>query len=65
MNHVDEIVELLFEYIGLIKHEGIQEWIHNECHDLSMISFKFKVCNIKFVKLIILKLKKIFFFKSG
>ncbi|UMM32660.1 hypothetical protein L5515_006377 [Caenorhabditis briggsae] len=30
LDHVDEIIELMFNYIGMLKAEGPKEWIHKE-----------------------------------
>ncbi|KRX21021.1 Insulin-degrading enzyme, partial [Trichinella nelsoni] len=42
LRHVDDIAQLVFEYISLVRNEGVQEWIHRECEDLNKIEFRFK-----------------------
>ncbi|KRY77608.1 Insulin-degrading enzyme [Trichinella pseudospiralis] len=42
LEHVDDIAQLVFEYINLVRTEGVQEWIHRECEDLNKIEFRFK-----------------------
>ncbi|KRZ08339.1 Insulin-degrading enzyme [Trichinella zimbabwensis] len=42
LEHVDDIAQLVFEYISLVRTEGVQEWIHRECEDLNKIEFRFK-----------------------
>ncbi|CAJ0757480.1 22016_t:CDS:10, partial [Entrophospora sp. SA101] len=37
-----EVVKIIFQYIKMLKNEGIKEWIYNEAKTLSAISFKFK-----------------------
>jgi insulysin len=41
LDHVDELVALVFSYIRLVKEDGIREWIHNESSSLSDIAFRF------------------------
>jgi len=31
LEHVDDIVTLIFQYINLLQKEGPQEWIFREC----------------------------------
>ncbi|CAJ0636661.1 14542_t:CDS:10 [Entrophospora sp. SA101] len=38
----EEIVKIIFQYIKMLKNEGIQEWIYHEAEILSAVSFKFK-----------------------
>uniref|UniRef100_A0A5S6QRK5 Insulin-degrading enzyme n=1 Tax=Trichuris muris TaxID=70415 RepID=A0A5S6QRK5_TRIMR len=42
LQHVDDIVLLVFEGINLIRSCGVQEWIHRECEKLGSIEFRFK-----------------------
>ncbi|KRX76897.1 Insulin-degrading enzyme [Trichinella sp. T6] len=42
LGHVDDIAQLVFEYISLVRNEGVQEWIHRECENLNKIEFRFK-----------------------
>lgn len=42
LEHVDDIVSLAFQYINLLRKEGVKEWIYKECQVLSDIEFKFK-----------------------
>lgn len=41
-NHVDDIIELLFSYLVLIKERGVQKWIHDETAAISKLSFHFQ-----------------------
>ncbi|CAJ0832866.1 6120_t:CDS:10 [Entrophospora sp. SA101] len=38
----EEVVKIIFQYIKMLKNEGIQEWIYHEAEILSTVSFKFK-----------------------
>ena len=38
----DEIVELVYEYLNMLKSEAPAEWILNELNNLGKISFNFK-----------------------
>jgi hypothetical protein len=29
-DHIDEIIEIVFSYVKLVRSSGIQEWIYNE-----------------------------------
>lgn len=42
IEHVDEIVQLVFQYVNLLKTEGPREWIFKECSDISKMHFRFK-----------------------
>ncbi|ESO95121.1 hypothetical protein LOTGIDRAFT_232210 [Lottia gigantea] len=42
LDHVDDIVTLIYQYINMLKKEGTKEWIFNECKDLSAMTFRFK-----------------------
>ncbi|KFD65259.1 hypothetical protein M514_00656 [Trichuris suis] len=42
LEHVEEIVQLVFEGINLIRTRGVEEWIHRECEKLGNIEFRFK-----------------------
>ncbi|XP_017301100.1 insulin-degrading enzyme [Diaphorina citri] len=42
INHADDIVELLFQYIKLIHDQGPQEWIFKEYKEILDIEFRFK-----------------------
>lgn len=41
VEHVDDIVELLYGYIKLIRDKGIEKWIHDESAALGEMSFRF------------------------
>ncbi|XP_039264342.2 insulin-degrading enzyme-like [Styela clava] len=40
--HVEDIIQIMFQYIKLLKSVGHQDWIHHEIRDISAISFRFK-----------------------
>ncbi|XP_070209984.1 insulin-degrading enzyme-like [Littorina saxatilis] len=40
--HVEDIITLTYEYINMLKKEGPQEWVFQECMDLSTMQFRFK-----------------------
>uniref|UniRef100_A0A8D9BMR4 Insulin-degrading enzyme n=5 Tax=Cacopsylla melanoneura TaxID=428564 RepID=A0A8D9BMR4_9HEMI len=42
IEHADDIVELIFQYMKLLHDEGPQEWIFNEYKELLDIEFRFK-----------------------
>ncbi|XP_013403642.1 insulin-degrading enzyme [Lingula anatina] len=42
IEHVDDIITLVFQYIKMLKREGPQEWIFKELQDLSHMQFRFK-----------------------
>ncbi|GLH05411.1 SFRICE_018075 [Gryllus bimaculatus] len=42
IEHVDEIVQLVFQYVNLLKAEGPMEWIFKECSDIARMHFRFK-----------------------
>lgn len=42
MNHVEDIVRMIFQYIELIRISKPQEWIHREIQDLNEIQFRFQ-----------------------
>jgi len=42
INHVDDIIQLVFQYITMLKDQGPQEWVFKECQDLNAMQFRFK-----------------------
>ncbi|KAG7155866.1 Insulin-degrading enzyme-like [Homarus americanus] len=42
IEHVEDIVSAVFEYLNLLKKEGPQQWVFDECRDLSSMTFRFK-----------------------
>ncbi|XP_021171992.2 insulin-degrading enzyme isoform X2 [Fundulus heteroclitus] len=40
--HVDDIIFHMFQYIQKLRTEGPQEWVFEECKDLSRVAFRFK-----------------------
>ncbi|KAG8198306.1 hypothetical protein JTE90_021560 [Oedothorax gibbosus] len=42
IEHVDDIVTLLFQYLAMLKEEGPKEWIFKECQMLAEMTFRFK-----------------------
>ncbi|XP_060579124.1 insulin-degrading enzyme-like, partial [Ruditapes philippinarum] len=42
LEHVDDIITLIYQYLHMLKKEGPQEWIFKECADLSAMHFRFK-----------------------
>lgn len=39
---MDDIVKIIFQYLNLVKHLGIQQWIFDEIRSLSAIEFRFE-----------------------
>ena len=42
IKHVDDIVMLVFQYLSMLRAQGPQEWVFNECKDLNAMQFRFK-----------------------
>ncbi|KAG1681085.1 Insulin-degrading enzyme [Nymphon striatum] len=42
IDHVDDIISLMFQYINLLRKGGSKEWIFNECKDIAGMMFRFK-----------------------
>uniref|UniRef100_A0A0K0EQW9 Insulin-degrading enzyme n=1 Tax=Strongyloides stercoralis TaxID=6248 RepID=A0A0K0EQW9_STRER len=42
LDHTDEILKIFFNYIGVLKREGPQEWIYDENEKISRTRFRFK-----------------------
>ncbi|XP_012283502.1 insulin-degrading enzyme isoform X2 [Orussus abietinus] len=42
MNHIDDIIALIFQYINVMKQEGPLQWIFNEFRDIAAMNFRFK-----------------------
>ncbi|XP_032409047.1 insulin-degrading enzyme isoform X2 [Xiphophorus hellerii] len=40
--HVEDIIFHMFQYIQKLRTEGPQEWVFDECKDLSKVAFRFK-----------------------
>lgn len=42
IDHVDEIIKLIFQYLNLLRESGPQKWIFDEYSKLSEMQFRFK-----------------------
>ncbi|CAD6193834.1 unnamed protein product [Caenorhabditis auriculariae] len=42
LEHTEDIVALVFNYIGMVRKEGVKQWIFEELRDISDITFRFK-----------------------
>jgi len=42
IDHVDDIVTLVFQYLNMLRAEGPQEWVFDECKKLGEMNFRFK-----------------------
>ncbi|XP_045188841.2 insulin-degrading enzyme-like [Mercenaria mercenaria] len=42
LEHIDDIITLIYQYLHMLNKEGAQEWIFKECADLSAMHFRFK-----------------------
>ncbi|CAG9574977.1 unnamed protein product [Danaus chrysippus] len=42
VKHIDEIVELVFQYISMLRESGAQRWVWEEQRDLMALEFRFK-----------------------
>lgn len=42
VDHVDNIIKLIFQYINMLKRVGPQEWFHMENKNISAMQFQFK-----------------------
>jgi insulysin len=42
LSHSNEIIKVVFQYIGMLKKHGVLEWIFNECQSISRMAFRFK-----------------------
>ncbi|CCD67861.1 Insulin-degrading enzyme [Caenorhabditis elegans] len=42
LEHVDEIIQLMFNYIGMLQSAGPKQWVHDELAELSAVKFRFK-----------------------
>ncbi|KAI8904966.1 Metalloenzyme, LuxS/M16 peptidase-like protein [Powellomyces hirtus] len=42
VEHYEEIVPIIFQYISMVTADGIKEWIFQECKQLAAMSFRFK-----------------------
>jgi len=42
IDHVDDIVTLVFQYLNMLRQAGPQEWVFEECKNLGEMSFRFK-----------------------
>jgi len=41
LDHVDDVVEVVFAYLSLLKESGVQQWIHDETATVADCSFRF------------------------
>ncbi|XP_033106697.1 insulin-degrading enzyme-like [Anneissia japonica] len=42
LDHIQDIIMHVFQYLNMLRQEGPQEWIHRECQDLDNMRFRFK-----------------------
>lgn len=42
LEHVDDILTLIYQYMHMLRKEGAKTWIFKECQDLSAMQFRFK-----------------------
>ncbi|XP_025191537.1 insulin-degrading enzyme-like [Melanaphis sacchari] len=42
VDHVDDIIKIIFQYVNMLKREGPQEWFHDENSNISAMQFQFK-----------------------
>lgn len=42
MAHADEIVQLVFAYIALLRQHGPLRWVHDETAQVAAVDFRFK-----------------------
>ncbi len=42
IQHIDEIVSLVFQYFKMLRENGTQKWIFEECQNLNATHFRFK-----------------------
>ncbi|XP_028137935.1 insulin-degrading enzyme isoform X1 [Diabrotica virgifera virgifera] len=42
MDHIDEIIELVFQYLNMLKKEGPQQWVQDENKNIGHMIFRFK-----------------------
>ncbi|VEN56875.1 unnamed protein product [Callosobruchus maculatus] len=42
MNHIDDIVKIIFQYLNMLKREGPLKWIQEENRDIYQMVFRFK-----------------------
>lgn len=42
IEHVEDIVTLIFQYLRMLRDAGSQEWIFRECQHLNAMTFRFK-----------------------
>ncbi|KAI9096425.1 Metalloenzyme, LuxS/M16 peptidase-like protein [Phlyctochytrium arcticum] len=42
IEHYEEIVPIVFQYIAMITKDGVQDWIFQECKQLAAMTFRFK-----------------------
>lgn len=42
IEHVDDIVHIVFQYIRMLREEGPKKWIFDECCDINKMHFRFK-----------------------
>ncbi|XP_067656756.1 insulin-degrading enzyme-like [Haliotis asinina] len=42
LEHTEDLVTLVYQYIHLLQKEGVHQWIHDECKKLKTLRFQFK-----------------------
>lgn len=42
LEHATDVVKAFFQYVALLRQEGVQQWIYSECQNLQTMAFRFK-----------------------
>ena len=42
IEHIDDIIKIVFQYFAMLRKDGLQEWIHTECKNINQMLFRFK-----------------------
>ena len=42
VEHIDDIIQLVFQYFEMLRKVGTQEWIFDECKKINAMLFRFK-----------------------
>lgn len=42
LEHIDDIIKLVFQYFNMLRVQGAQEWVYTECKKINDMLFRFK-----------------------
>ena len=49
LEHIDDIIKLVFQYFNMLRKEGVQEWVRKFYRIIFLLFWKRKIMNINYI----------------